>query len=90
MKRSVRLSVCPIDWQQQRWPAGLLLGALRPGNRSTAAGAAYQLQVCSSAGAAQHGAQQQMRAVSRLEPRNEAEHGSSACCAELDVCGRIT
>ena len=35
---SVRTSVCPIDRQQKRLPAGLLLSVLRVGDRSTADG----------------------------------------------------
>jgi len=55
-RASVRPSVCPIDRQQQRRPAGLLLSALRARDRSTAAGAVH---------AAGTGAQHQMRAASR-------------------------
>jgi len=52
-RQSVRLSVCPIDRQQQRRAAGLLLSAPRTG---------------STAG---DGTQQQMRAVSCWQPRND-------------------
>ena len=64
------LAVCPVDRQQQRWPAGLLLSAPRAGGyqRVPSAGA------LSSSGAAGDGARQQMRAVSRRQPTEEAEH----------------
>jgi len=64
---SVRPSVCPIDRQQQRREAGLLLSA--PAGRryrSAAAGAGP------AATAPQHGVQQQMWAVSCWQARDEA------------------
>jgi len=52
---SDRLSVCPVDRQQQRRPAGLLLSALRTGDigRQLPAGtsAAYLLQTRSEVNA---------------------------------------
>jgi len=53
-----------IDRQLQRRQAGLLLSALRAGDIDRQLWA-YQLQARSVATAPQHGAQQQMRAVSR-------------------------
>jgi len=52
---SVCPSVCPVDRQQQRRAAGLLLSAVRAGDINDSPAAA----------APQHGALQQMRAVSR-------------------------
>jgi len=53
---TVRVSVCPVDRQQQRWPAGLLLSVLRQ---------EISIDSCRrlASRAPQHGAQQQMRAV---------------------------
>jgi len=67
VRPSVRPSACPFH----RSTAAPLAGgfaAERPAGsryRSTAAGAAYRLQARSAATAPQHGAQEQMRAVSR-------------------------
>ena len=55
---SVRLSVCPIDGQQQRRAAGLLLSSLRAGDINR------HLRARSGCRAAGAGAQQQMRAAS--------------------------
>ena len=67
MKRSsVRLSVCPIDQQQQRWPAGLLLSALRARDIDRQRLRRWRrvpLQARSAAAAPQHDAQQQTRTV---------------------------
>jgi len=54
---SVCLSVCPIFRPLKQRAAGLLLGAPRAGNIDRQRREAQQ-----------HGAQQQMRAVSRLQP----------------------
>ena len=61
---SVRLSVCPVNWQQQRHAAGLLLSVPRVGDIDRQQASAPP----------QHDVQQQMRAVSCWQLRNEAEH----------------
>ena len=59
MKRFVRPSVCPVDRQQQRGAAGLLLSAVRAGDIDR-----QRRRRRPAAKAPQHGVQQQMRAVS--------------------------
>jgi len=58
---SVHPSVCPIYRPLQQRAAGLLLGAPRAGDID-------RQQRAPQHGAQQHGGQQQMRAVSRLQP----------------------
>jgi len=57
---SVCPSVCPVDRRQQRRAAGLLLNAVRAGDINDSGGRRRP-----AAAAPQHGALQQMRAVSR-------------------------
>jgi len=64
---SVRPSVCPVDRQQKRRAAGLLLSAVQ-------AGVSIDIDIGRPAATApQHGVQQQMRAVSRGQLKDEAE-----------------
>ena len=63
VRPSVRPSVCTIDQQQQRRPAGLLLGAVRAGYIDRKLRAPCCRRV---------GAQQQMRVASCSEPTKEA------------------
>ena len=60
VRPSVRLSVCPITRPQPRRAVGLLLSAMRATD--------IDRQQRRPAGVAQHGTQQQTRAVSRLRP----------------------
>jgi len=65
---SVRLSVCPVDRQQLRRSAGLLLSATQAGYIDR------QLQTRCWRHASGAGTQQQMRAASCWEPTEEAQH----------------